>query len=184
MLESIRIAFFRRALRNLLATQKRQRATHTPASARSIGLLFDATSEQFRKEALEYGKKLEKSGKKVQLLGFYNVKQPPAEAGFDFFTLKELNWWTFIPVKSEKAMAFAKEKLDLLVCLNPENRPALDWIAATSPAAMKIGPANELPNDFDLQLDIPQGKGPQYFTEQMHQYLDKIVLTNGSSKAS
>lgn len=183
MLESIRIALFRRAMRNLLATHKRQRTTHTPASARSIGLLFDASSEQFRKEALEYGKKLEKSGKKVQLLGFYNVKQPPADAAFDFFTLKEINW-SFHPVKSEKATAFAKEKFDLLVCLNPEARPSLEWIAAASPAAMKIGPATDHPNDFDLQLDIPQGKGPQYFTEQMHQYLDKIVLTNGSSKTS
>lgn len=180
MLESIRIALFRRALRNLLATHSRQRNTHTLASARSIGLLFDAGSDQFRKESLEYAKNLEKNGKKVRLLGFYNQKQPPAESEFDFFFLKELNW-SQQPAKSEKANAFVKEKFDLLICLNPQNLPALEWVAAASVAAMKIGPASEHPNDFDLQLDIPQGKGPRYFTEQMQQYLDKIVLTKHES---
>jgi hypothetical protein len=41
---------------------------------------------------------------------------------------------------------------------------------------MKIGFATHRPNDFDIQLETPEGKGIRYFTEQLALYLGKIVL--------
>ena len=175
MIEKIRAAFFKNSLGKILAAQKRQRKIHTLESARTIGILFDASAESPRKEIVAFAKKLTKEGKKVELLGFFNVKQKPDNQDFDFFFLKE-STWNGLP-KSEKATAFSKHKLDLLISFNPELFSQLEWLAAASQAAMKIGLSTERPNDFDIQLETPTGKGFHFFMEQLSIYLDKIVLT-------
>lgn len=175
MIDQIRSAFFKNALGKLLAGQKRQRKTQTLTSARTIGILFDATSESTRKEVQDFIQKLEKEGKKVQTLGFFNTKQAPENPGFNHFVLKE-STWARIP-KSEKAIAFATDTCDLLLSFNPDELPQLTWIAAASKAGMKIGLASQQQNDFDIQLETPDGKGFRFFTEELRGYLDKIVLT-------
>ena len=171
MLESIRIAFFKNALR-ALSSKQRKRKLYTTQSAQTIGLLFDATAEKDWKVLSAFGKLLEKDGKKVQLLGFFQAKQTPETLGFEGFSLKETDW-TRKP-KSEKVDRFVKAPLDLLICYNPANLPTLAWVALAANASMKIGTAGQFTNDFDLQLEIPENKGPQYFIEQMHLYLAKL----------
>jgi len=181
MFEYIRTALFKNALNRLLAEPQRLRKTHTLESARTIGLLFDATSDKPRQEILDFVKNLEKKGKKVQMLGFFNLKQSPvATPDFPFFFKKETGWWTGRP-KSEKADDFAKEKFEILLALNPDDLPALTWLAVQSQAAMKIGFATEQPNDLDLQLETPPEKGIRHFTEQLEHYLDTIVLRKNES---
>lgn len=171
MLELIRIAFFKKSLRALLSKQRKYKL-HTTQSAKTIGLLFDATVEKDWKVFCAYGKLLEQDGKKVQLLGFFQAKQTPETPGFEGFSLKETDW-TRKPT-SEKVDRFVKTPLDLLICFNPANLPALAWTALASEAKMKIGTAASLAHDFDLQLEVPQNNGPQYFIEQMHLYLEKL----------
>ena len=175
MLEKIRSAFFKKNLRRALATHKRQRKSHTLESARTISILFDATLAKHKDETLEFAQNLEKKGKKVSLLGYVKDKQPPTGLTFDFFFQKELTW-IGVP-KSEKALAFIKERPDLLLCFNPADEAPLAWLAAQAQAAMKIGFMTDYSNDFDMILEIPAEKGIRYFTEQLHQYLDKIVLS-------
>jgi hypothetical protein len=175
MIEKIRAVFFKNALVKLLAAQKRQRKIHTLNSASTLGILFDASTSTTRSEMAEFIKKLEKNGKKVRLLGFFNSKQAPENQAFDNFHLKECTWQG--KPKSEKALAFSTEKFDLLLSFNPEDLSALEWLTVASPAAMKIGLATRRPNDFDIQLETPEGKGVRFFTEQLSIYLDKIVLT-------
>ena len=175
MLEKICSALFKRNLRRALAALQRQRKSHTLESARTIGIIFDATLEKHKTESLEFARTLEKKGKKVHLLGYVKAKQAPSDLSFDFFYQKELDW-IGIP-KSEKALAFVKEKQDVLICLNPADEAPLAWLAAHTPAAMKIGFITAYPNDFDMMLEIPAEKGIRYFTEQLHLYLDKIVLS-------
>ncbi len=175
MLEKIRSAFFKKNLRRALSTHKRQRKSHTLESARTINILFDATAEKHKHETLEFAGNLEKKGKKVHLLGYVKTKQPPTGLSFDFFFQKELTW-IGIP-KSEKALSFIQEKPDLLLCFNPSDEAPMAWLAAQAQAAMKIGFATDFANDFDMILEIPAEKGIQYFTEHLHQYLDKIVLS-------
>ena len=174
MLAPLRALLFKKALRELLSSQKRTRQVHTLDSARTVGVLFDATSETARKESLEFVKSLEKQGKKVSALGFFNAKQMPENQSFDAFFAKETTW-TGTP-KSPKAADFVKQKFDLLLTLNPDELPPLEWLAAQSQSAFKIGFATSRPNDFDIQLETPEGKGIRYFTEQLALYLGKIVL--------
>lgn len=175
MFEKIRAFFFKNAIGKLLAEQKRHRKINTVNSARSIGILFDATTENARRELTDFVGKLEKAGKKVKTLGFFNTRQLPESHRFDSFLLKESTW--IGKPKSEKAAAFAQEPFDLLLSFNPDDLSQLEWLAAASPAAMKIGLATDHRNDFDIQLETPDGKGVRFFAEQLEIYLDKIVLT-------
>jgi hypothetical protein len=174
MLAPLRALLFKKALRELLAAQKRTRQVHTLESARYLGVLFDATAENARRESMEFIAALEKQGKKVSSLGYFNQKQVPGNQSFDFFYAKETAW--IGQPKSEKATNFVKQKFDLLLTLNPDELPPLEWLAAQSQAAFKIGFATSRPNDFDIQLETPEGKGIRYFTEQLALYLGKIVL--------
>ena len=175
MLERILFAFFRRALQRALAVRHRQRRTHTLQSARTIGVLFDATGDQYDREIVEFVRGLEKSGKQVRVLGYFKTKKSPGQHPFDFFDQKETTG-TGRP-KSEKAGTFLLEKFDLLICLNPADERPLEWISTLSPAAMKIGLPTQRPHDYDIQLEIPAEKGFKYFVDQLHLYVDKIVLT-------
>lgn len=175
MFAQLRALLFKKAIQALATANRRTRRTHTLASARSIGVLFDATNDKVRREMADFVKKLEKDGKKVNLLGFFNSKQAPTDTSFDVFFLKEINWKG--QPKSVKSDSFSAEKFDLLLSYNPDACPALDWVAVASQAAMKIGLATRQPNDFDIQLETPEEKGLSFFTEQLHLYLDKIVLT-------
>ncbi|MBK6994775.1 MAG: hypothetical protein KA138_13535 [Saprospiraceae bacterium] len=174
MLAPLRALLFKKALRDLLVSQKRSRQVNTLESARTIGVLFDATSETARRESLEFVRSLEKQGKKVSALGFFNGKQAPENQAFDSFFAKETSWLG--QPKSEKANDFVKQKFDLLLTLNPDDLPPLEWLAAKSQSAFKVGFATSRPNDFDVQLETPEGKGIRYFTEQLALYLGKIVL--------
>ena len=136
MLEKIRLLLFRRALRQALAAQKRLRKTHTIQSARNIAVLFDATDEKRRREVLDTVHRLEKHGKKIQLLGFFNTPKPVADAGFPTFCRKDLNW-SGIP-QSEPVQTFIHAKPDLLLYLNSGQTRPLEWIAALSAAKVQV----------------------------------------------
>ncbi len=182
MFEKIRLAIARKKLRRAIASLSRRRRTHTLESARTLGVLFDATPERNRREVLEFAKNLEKKGKKVTLLGFIADAKNPGEHPFGFFTPKELRW-DGTP-NSEKATDFIRQKFDLLLSFNPAGRLPMDWVAVHSPAAMKIGFVTGSPNDFDMLLEIPADKGMRFFIEQLELYLDKIVLTAAHEPAS
>jgi hypothetical protein len=173
MLQSLRFSFFKRALRRALAATAGPRRVYTPKTAQSIALLFDATVEKDRQAVLEFGQQLEKNGKKVRVLGYIADKNGLATTAFPTFTQKDLNW-KGLP-KNEKALEFAGQKTDLLLCYNPQGHLPLVWIAASVPASMKIGMPTVLPNDFDVQLETPVSRGARFFLDQLHFYLEKIV---------
>lgn len=179
MLESLRTALLRRSLRHILAAQKRRRHTHTLQTARSIGILFDGTEEKDRREILDFAHSLESPTKKIRLLGFVDVSHPLGQTLFAQFTQKDLGWMG--KPRTEAIDTFVHEPLDVLICLNPRQVELVEWVAAASQAAMKIGTYTDLPNDFDLMLETPAEKGPQYFVSQLEIYLKKIVPTNYAS---
>lgn len=161
------------AIRKWLITHNRTRKTHTLDTASSIAVLFDATKEKTRNETLAWIKDLKNSGKNVSVLGFFNEKKPPVSVPtFDFYNAKELNWT--LETQSEKAKAFSGASNDLLICINPDELPAISWVAAKCHAAMKIGMATHHHNDYDLQIDTPTEKGVHFFASQLQFYLGKI----------
>ena len=172
MLQSLRALFFKKALQQALNNTQRRRKAFTPESARSIGILFDAASDATRREVEQYAEKMRNKGKKVSVLAYFDTPKAPENPGSDSFFRKEVSW-KGIPV-SAQALAFAKETFDLLMVFNPESLMPVDWLAASSMAAMKTGFATEKPNDYDFALDLAQNRQAKLFFEQLHHYLEKI----------
>ncbi|MFN0015402.1 MAG: DUF6913 domain-containing protein [Saprospiraceae bacterium] len=183
MLEKLRSFLLQRLTRRTLTAQNRQRKVHTLDSARTIGILFDATDEKDRKDVLALAKSFgEKQRKTVYLLGFVDDKQPLAQTEFPQFFQKELRWNG--QIVSEAVDKFLANKPDLLLCLNRRQAPPLAWVAAASKAAMKIGTAASAPHDFDMVLETPEDKGIRFFMDQLELYLTKIVPSKHESASA
>ncbi len=164
----------RRSLRQTLTAQNRKRKAHTLESARTIGILFDATEEKDRKDVLGLVRSLEDGQKKkVRLLGFVNSKQPLDQTQFPQFTQKDVRWNG--KLDSMAVVNFVAEKFDLLLCLDKDHTLPIAWVAAASRAAMKIGTTTPPPHDFDMVLETPADKGVRFFIDQLNLYLGKIV---------
>lgn len=173
MFTTLRRRAAREGLYRWISGHSRQRRVHQLDTAASVYIVLDAGSEKTRRETAEWAEQLRKKGKKVQVLGYVNEAKPPEPApAFDTFTRKETAW-NYAP-KSEKALDFTRANPDLLLCINPNDEPAVEWIAVKSGAAMKIGTASAFPNDFDLQIDAPAAKGVPFFIQQVQHYLEKI----------
>jgi hypothetical protein len=175
MFESLRTSLARRAIRHWLSTAQRKRAVHNLNTAKTVGILFEASNEKIRKEATEWAEQLTKQGKKVKLLGFFNTPKPPVEApAYDSFFAKETGF-NYQP-SAAKVKTFIQESFDILLDLNFTELPALAWAAAQSKAAMKIGRTSNWPCDHDLQLDLPAERGIKQFATQLQPYLDTLVV--------
>lgn len=172
MFDSIRKSIFTKALKQLLASSSRKRRLFTPETARNIHILFDASEESTRQEVAKIVEDFRKKGKQVQVLAFYNQKQLPENPPFEAFSLKETTWSG--QPKSDKANTFAQASTDLLLVFNPELLPALSWVAAASVASMKVGYVADMPQDYDLQLDLPKGKGPRFFMDELSKYAQTL----------
>jgi hypothetical protein len=183
MLNRIRQVFFRKALREQLQGHTRQRRPHNLDSAQTVGVLFEASDEGRRKQVQDIVQELEKKGKKVQLLGFFDARVPVPITAFPAFTRKDLGW-NGIP-KNDKCEEFVSKSFDILLCLEPTPPDPLIWAAALSKAGMKIGFPTPGFDIFDLALEVPQGKDLRFFMDQLKVYLAKIQLpANVSATAS
>jgi hypothetical protein len=142
---------------NLLLRKQRQQAgtlTHLARrlldgnAAKTAALLYNATNENERIAVWAYAKKLAEAGKKVQLLGYLDAAEMPADllaqsqrfVGHErsqFFCQKDLNW-AKIP-QGDGLKQFAAEPSDWLLCLYTTPQPQLDFLAASAAAAARIG---------------------------------------------
>ncbi|MBL7774428.1 MAG: hypothetical protein JNK89_00405 [Saprospiraceae bacterium] len=183
MLNRLREVFFKRLLKNTLAEQNRQRKTHTLHSAKSVGILFDATNEQHRKEVLQLSERLKAERRQqVRLLGYVDSRQPLGQTLFPQFTQKEINWQG--KPHGNAADTFLQETHDVVLCLNSDHLPALHWLAVAAKAGTKIGTATTAPNDFDIMLEAPAEKGLLFFMDQLEHYLEKIIPTKHGSAST
>lgn len=174
MFDSLRLRFAQQGLRRLAQAKGKGRRVHTIKTANFIQIIFDATDEKVVREVVEWSRELERMGKKVQLLGYFDLsKAPEVSPAFDFFFKKELKW-NFSP-KSQKVELFLKEVPDLLVGINPRGLVAVDWAVMLSKAGMKVGMVSAHPNDLDIQIDLPEGSGVKKFVSDLGHYLDKII---------
>lgn len=142
-------------------------------SARSIGIIFNASNEKEREIVLDYKSHLQREHrKKVRLLGYKDVKELSGEESFPCFCNKDLNW-NQAP-KREDVLDFIEEPFDLLLALHMEDSTPLEFIAATSAAKFRIGHYREDKVDcYDLLL-YGKGNSLRAFIQQTESYLKKI----------
>jgi hypothetical protein len=179
----MRQRFFKKKLPTALPENASPRKITTIESAKTIGILFDATDKINRETIVEYANQLARNGKKVRLLGFMNFsdkKMPVEDLPFVHFNQKNINWWG--KPTSEKADVFCKEKFDLLLCLfSGENRP-LEWLTARASARMKAGGALKYYQNLDITIELNESKNnASELIRQLEFYFKRLVVASEKS---
>ena len=114
-----------------LKHNNRIREVHNFNSAKSIGILYDATEIDDMMMVSEFANELFKSKKDVKALGFVNKNElthhhmPMLQ--FDFFFLKDLNW--YYKPQNYIMKNFLEKDYDILINLCTSNCVPVNYLA-------------------------------------------------------
>src|ERR1700752_1516025 len=133
--DGIKSRLGQKKLEKELSKNKSQRDFVDFKDAQTIGLLYDATTDEVSNAVKKYAKTLEdKEKKKVQMLGFINKNEKlenlPPEIRHDYFTRRNLNWLMLPDTPSVKE--FVNEDFDVLINVNPNGAFPLNYISGVS----------------------------------------------------
>ena len=155
---------------------RRKKQVFNLKTAKSIGILFDATKHEDFDAVRELYNDLKKSGHTVSVLGFVNDKEIPAhylfKKDFILFNKKMLNWYGK-PIVQE-VIDFSKCPFDILIDLTMEDNFVFDYITGSSPARFKTGRFRERPVYADMMIKLEDDTSLEYFIELATSYLETI----------
>ena len=126
---------------NQLKSNKRKKEVCNLDSAKSIGILFDATNEEQINQIQPFVSYFFNLKKDVKALGYVNAKKllycHTPKLQYDFFYLKDLNWYK----KPQNYIIdnFIKKEYDILINLCDSSCIPIKYLVASSVARFKIG---------------------------------------------
>ncbi|MEO0776530.1 MAG: hypothetical protein AAFW73_17220 [Bacteroidota bacterium] len=173
------MSYFQQQYQRLQTHFLERKVTRTPiqrvpgdyASARKIGLLFDATDPERRPIVLQYAQSLKQKNKEVKLLAFYDAKQAQPNFTFKHFTQKELNFWRH--PSGSLVEDFIAQPFDILINLFFDAQAPLEYITALSRAQLRVGPYSERTYCYDLMIENQSPDLPR-FIKQVEFLLNKM----------
>jgi hypothetical protein len=136
LFDSIRLSVFKHFVERKL----NRNIEHHPVSlnkAVSIGILFCADDIEERTMVERYAQALKEQGKEVQLLAFLEKRDLQSDYLFPYITPKDATW--FGKPKGGTAGYFIKYPFDMLINFSLREILPLEYIAALSHAAFRIG---------------------------------------------
>ena len=172
---SIQTYFLKRDFEKKHGRLMRNRKFFNPATAKTFGVVFDASQESDYNRVSSFVRHLQANNKKVKAMGYISYKDLPhyvmQTISYDFIMKKDLN--PILKPNNIHALDFIKSEFDILVDFNMDNNPVLRYISGLSMAKFKIGlldKSNEEIFDFMLQ-GIDKGNMAGYAKEVLH-YLE------------
>jgi hypothetical protein len=176
MLGPIRTYFFEKEKKKRLAEGVGRKLQFKRHHANHYGILLDAGQVDHRQIVLNFAEDLRKTGNRVKILGFIEGKAESVTVPFDFFSSADLSKVSGVP-RSPVVDSFIGQPFDVLINMSiHHNHKSLEYIAAVSHAAFRIGPwYHHLQHSpYDLCLDTGSTATlKEWITELMHT-LDKI----------
>jgi hypothetical protein len=175
LIAKIRLFFLNRAIKVEARKLKRNVQVFNLEQAKSIGVVYNASTENDYNRAAGLIRHLQAQGKMVKSIGIAPFKiRPhylPTKLSYDFITANELNWYkkpygTFVE-------DFIKYEFDILIDLNLMGNDSLRYVTSLSKAKFKIGLYNEEHKAiYDFMLE---GIGPtkvSLFIKELLHYLE------------
>jgi hypothetical protein len=154
----------------------RVRAFSNFESARSIGILFDATQTENYTTARFLAKYLQENKIKFRGMGYarpYDMEELVISyTGLSFFTEKEFSF-SGIPV-SPPVVDFCNSDFDMMIDLHVKPNYYLDALNAFSVAKMKLGLKNKDNGYYDFMIELTEPINSEAFVEQLKHYLSII----------
>jgi hypothetical protein len=153
--------------------------------AKTIGIIYDATSDQDFELMKNYVRDIRATGKDVVSLGYMNQKELPnmrfMKLGLDLFTRKSLDWK--MKPHNQVVSSFLQRDFDMLICFNLEHSVPLSYVAAQSKAIFKIGKYDSrFSGLFDFMIKPQSTPTLKQMMEQVNHYL--TLIRNESKQTS
>ncbi len=139
-----------------LKINKRRKEVCNLESAKSIGILYDASSEEQINLVRPFVSFFFDLKKDVKALGFVNAKELSychvPKLQYDFFYKKDLNWY----YKPQNYIIdnFIKKEHDILINLTDSSVIPIKYLVASSLAHFKIGIYEENYEIYDLMISL------------------------------
>lgn len=159
-----------------LKTNKRTKEVCNLDNAQSIGILYDATSEEQIKIIKPFVSYFFALKKDVKALGYVNSKQlsfhHTPKLQYDFFYQKDLNWY----YKPQNYIIdnFVKKEYDILINLCDSSIIPIKYLAASSIAHFKIGIHEENYEIYDLMISLKDDKSMEKLMHEIKHYINLI----------
>ena len=159
-----------------LKTNKRTKEVCNLDNAQSIGILYDATSEEQIKIIKPFVSYFFDLKKDVKALGYVNSKQlsfhHTPKLQYDFFYQKDLNWY----YKPQNYIIdnFVKKEYDILINLCDSSIIPIKYLVASSIAHFKIGVHEENYEIYDLMISLKDDKSMGKLMHEIRHYINLI----------
>jgi hypothetical protein len=163
--------FLRMRTRKALKKSENIRASIPYGQALSIGVLFTVEDKQKHSDVKEFIHQLEQDGKKVHVLEYLPLKKENYEFKFDFFTMKDLDFWG--KINSTHALKFSNMPFDYLFYVDKEPNPLTYHLLATSKARCRVGRFVENDKPF-FEMMIGANGTTKGLLDTMYKYAKQI----------
>lgn len=164
-----------------LKINKRRKEVCNLESAKSIGILYDASSEEQINLVRPFVSFFFDLKKDVKALGFVNAKELSychvPKLQYDFFYKKDLNWY----YKPQNYIIdnFIKKEHDILINLTDSSVIPIKYLVASSLAHFKIGIYEENYQIYDLMISLTDDRSQQKLMDEIKHYINLINKKNG-----
>lgn len=159
-----------------LRTNKRLKEVCNIDTAQSIGILYEATSEEQINQIKPFVDYFFQLKKDVKALGYVNAKElsfhHTPKLQYDFFYQKDLNWH----YKPQNYIIdnFIKTEYDILINLCDSNCIPVKFLVASSLARFKIGQHEEGYEIYDLMIALKEDKSLEKLMYEIKHYINLI----------
>ncbi len=180
LLYSIQNFLRQRALRKRLADRHRTRVSGSLCTARDVLVLYDASEESQNKVAEKFFDELKSLNIKVKSIGFAKYKILPhyciPQLSRQFICKKDID---ILGVPHQALLNdFLDEEVDLLISLDQEQDPILQFLAALSMAHYKVGWNH--PDNMPYFDCLIGGTDPGNVNEYISQLIHYLTLNSSS----
>ena len=154
----------------------RKKMVHNLESARSIGIICFANTNNGLDNAMHFANFLNEKKIITSILVFCPLKEVPQNfllrKNVKVFTKKELNWYgrPNQPIVEQ----FINEDFDILIDLSLQEIFPLRWVSTLSRSKFKVGTLGYFGNPNDLTISLKNEKSEEYLISQIKHYLNLI----------
>ena len=154
-----------------LKKNKASRSTVPYQQALNVGVIFTVEDKQKHESVKEFIKKLERDGKKVQVIEFLPEDRENYEFKFDFFSEKDLSFWG--KITAENALRFSEKPFDFLFYVDINPNPFILYLLARGKARCRVGRSwTDGRNYFEFMIESINNN--QSLIESIYKYTTQL----------
>jgi len=178
MFKNIRLNRGKAILRKKMAKQKRKKFKENISSAKTIGMVWDATIPDDFTVLSQFHQKMADKNIDVKILGYFPGKNLPDKlTAIRYLTClkKEDISFTYRPV-SHEGNAFINTRFDILIDINFNDLFPLRYISYLSVAGFKVGifDSTSVNSPYDLMMEFNKSTDINTYLVQVIHYLEMI----------